>query len=110
MCKIDAFCHKRVQFLSMGMKQQVALATGCLTGARHLLLDEPMTALDPLNQKINRDTIRMLAESGRCIIMSSRILSNIDEMCEKITYIDNGNLIVDSSSCGSSDMYAKLYL
>lgn len=109
-CNIRSFCHKRVQFLSMGMKQQVALAMGYLTGARYLLLDEPMNALDPSNQKRNQSIIRMLAENGVCIIMSSHILSNIDEMCENIIYIDKKKLIVDTSSRGSSDMYAKLYL
>ena len=69
-----------------------------------------MNALDPSNQKRNQSIIRMLAENGVCIIMSSHILSNIDEMCENIIYIDKKKLIVDTSSRGSSDMYAKLYL
>ena len=46
-CAITSFLDKRVRALSLGMKQQAALAVGYMTGARYLILDEPMNALDP---------------------------------------------------------------
>ena len=46
-CKVDGFLNKRVRACSQGMRQQLTLAIAYMTGARYLLLDEPMNALDP---------------------------------------------------------------
>ena len=48
-CRVDGFGRKRVRSFSQGMKQQLTLAIAYATGARYLLLDEPMNALDPTN-------------------------------------------------------------
>ena len=64
-CRIDSFLNKRVRFLSLGMRQQAALTAAYLTGARYLLLDEPMNALDPTNLEVNSEIVRTCVPTAR---------------------------------------------
>lgn len=57
--------NKRVRACSQGMRQQLTLAIAYMTGARYLLLDEPMNALDPTNVQLNSAIMRSLAQRGR---------------------------------------------
>ncbi len=76
------------------MKQQLTLAIAYAMGARYLLLDEPMNALDPEQGGIRASQIlRKLADSGTCIIMSSHILDSVDRLCDEILFLKDGRLI-----------------
>ncbi|MDY2777062.1 MAG: ABC transporter ATP-binding protein [Collinsella sp.] len=109
-CRIDGFLDKRVRNLSLGMKQQASLAAGYLTGARYLLLDEPMNALDPTNLEINSRIIRTLCGKGVGILMSSHILGNVDTLSDKIVFIKNGSFVSAPEAVGGSQaMYRRLY-
>ena len=92
--RIDHFLNKRVRSLSQGMKQQLTLAIAYLTGARYLLLDEPMNALDPTNVAINSSVLRSLAAHGVGIIMSSHILDNVDQVSDAIVFVKDGKLLL----------------
>ncbi len=83
--QIGEFAKMRVRTLSQGMKQQLTLAIAYATGARYLLLDEPMNALDP-SRVVCRPDLGKLADSGTCIIMSSHILDSVDRLCDKICF------------------------
>ena len=76
-----------------GMKQQLTLAIAYATGARYLLLDEPMNALDPSRVDLHSEILRKLADSGTCIIMSSHILDSVDRLCDEILFLKDGRLI-----------------
>lgn len=73
--------------LSQGMRQQVLLACAYATNARYLLLDEPMNALDPGNVRSNTRLLRQLAKDGAGILLSSHILSNVDDLCDVVLLI-----------------------
>ena len=75
------------------MKQQLTLAIAYATGARYLLLDEPMNALDPSRVDLHSEILRKLADSGTCIIMSSHILDSVDRLCDEILFLKDGRLI-----------------
>ena len=75
--QIGEFAKMRIRALSQGMKQQLTLAIAYATGARYLLLDEPMNALDPSRVDLHSEILRKLADSGTCIIMSSHILDSV---------------------------------
>ena len=82
-CRIDGFLGKRVRACSQGMKQQLTLAIAYMTGARYLLLDEPMNALDPTNVQLNSRILRGLAQHGVGVLMSSHILENVDQLSDE---------------------------
>lgn len=92
------------------MKQQASLAAGYLTGARYLLLDEPMNALDPTNLKVNSDIIRGLCDSGAGILMSSHILGNIDDLADCVLFIKDGAFVHGlGASADTEAEYRKLF-
>ena len=92
-CRIRDFLDKKVCRLSLGMKQQATPAAGYITGARYLLLDEPMNALDPTNLKVNSDIIRGLCDSGTGALMSSHILGNTDDLADYVLFIKDGAFV-----------------
>ena len=109
-CRIDSFLGKRVRFLSLGMRQQVALAVGYLTGARYLLLDEPMNALDPTNLELNSEIVRSLCGDGVGVLMSSHILGNVDDLADDVLFIKGGKLVSDPGTRrGSAAVYKELF-
>ena len=86
------------------MKQQLALAVAYCTGARYLLLDEPMNALDPGNVALNSYIMKRLAAQGTSILLSSHILSNLDELCDSLLVIRGGSLarVIPDRACGGA--------
>ena len=98
-CKVDGFLSKRVRACSQGMRQQLTLPIAYMTGARYLLLDEPMNALDPTNVQFNSAIMRSIAKQGTGIIMSSHILDNVDQLSDKILFVkDKGLVLFDPSA------------
>lgn len=101
LCRVDGFLNKRVRACSQGMRQQLTLAIAYMTGARYLLLDEPMNALDPTNVQLNSDIMRSLARRGTGIIMSSHILDNVDQLSDKILFVKNAGLVLFDPAAGA---------
>lgn len=112
-CRIDGFLGKRVRACSQGMKQQLTLAIAYMTGARYLLLDEPMNALDPTNVQLNSRILRGLAQRGAGVLMSSHILENVDQLSDEILFVRDGKLVMfdpDAGPARALDIYNQLYL
>ncbi|HSJ15931.1 MAG TPA: ABC transporter ATP-binding protein [Longimicrobiales bacterium] len=83
--------------LSRGMKQKLAIACGLLHAPRALLLDEPLTGLDPGAIRRTKQTIRRQAENGAAVILSSHLLGLVEELCTRILIIDHGRLIASGT-------------
>ena len=79
--------------LSRGMKQKLAIACGLLHDPRALLLDEPLTGLDPGAIRRMKRTIRDRAERGAAVILSSHLLGLVEELCSRILVIQNGEMV-----------------
>lgn len=109
-CRVDGFGRKRVRSYSQGMKQQLTLAVAYATGARYLLLDEPMNALDPTNVAVQGGLIRKAAAKGGCVVLSSHILGNVDELCDTVLFLKDGKLLRYSGEPRSAgELYRKLF-
>ncbi len=76
--------------LSRGMRQKVAVACAFLHDPVALLLDEPMTGLDPRGIRSLFDSLRERAASGAAIIISSHLLSQIDQLCSRFLILNEG--------------------
>lgn len=112
LCGLTGYLNKPVRAYSSGMKQQLALAVAYCTGVRYLVLDEPMNALDPGNVALNTYIMKRLALQGMSILLSSLILSNLDELCDTMLAIKDGSLIraaLDAESGGAREVYERLF-
>jgi ABC-2 type transport system ATP-binding protein len=83
--------------LSRGMKQKLAIACGLLHSPRVVFFDEPLTGLDPAGIRRMKDTMRRLANDGTAIILSSHLLSLLEEVCTHVLILKQGEKIADGS-------------
>lgn len=88
--KKDAY----VESLSRGMKQRLCLAKTLVHDPKVMLLDEPASGLDPRARIEIRELLKELQSMGKTIIVSSHILPEMEEFCNKIGIIERGELIV----------------
>lgn len=85
---LDIPVHK----CSQGMKQLVAITVAMCTGARLLLLDEPLSALDPTNTNQVATALKRYTMRGRTVLMSTHNLANVENSCDDILYLKNGGI------------------
>jgi ABC-2 type transport system ATP-binding protein len=83
--------------LSRGMKQKLAIACGLLHEPRALLLDEPLTGLDPGAIRRMKRTILERARAGAAVILSSHLLGLVEELCSRILVIQRGEMVAMGS-------------
>lgn len=83
---------KKARQFSMGMKQRLGLALALLNQPKLLILDEPTNGLDPLGIQALRELIRSLPAQGISVILSSHILSEVENTVDSIGIIANGQL------------------
>jgi ABC-2 type transport system ATP-binding protein len=79
--------------LSRGMKQKLAIACGLLHDPRALLLDEPLTGLDPVGIRRMKTTIMHRAGAGTAVILSSHLLHLVEEICTRVLVMQRGRVI-----------------
>jgi ABC-2 type transport system ATP-binding protein len=83
--------------LSRGMKQKLAIACGLLHSPRVLILDEPLTGLDPAGMRRMRATISAYARSGAAVILSSHLLTLVEELCTSLFVIRRGRAVASGT-------------
>jgi ABC-2 type transport system ATP-binding protein len=88
---------KQVGEFSLGMKKRLALAVALLHEPEILILDEPTSGLDPRGVKALRTLLLNLNKKGLTIILSSHVLSEVQEMCTHVAIINKGKLIRQES-------------
>jgi ABC-2 type transport system ATP-binding protein len=79
--------------LSRGMKQKLAIACGLMHDPSALLLDEPLTGLDPVGIRRMKETIAARARDGAAVILSSHLLHLVEELCTRILVIRRGQAV-----------------
>ena len=80
--------------LSRGMRQKVAIACGYLHEPRAILLDEPLTGLDPRGIRTMKESIRDRAHAGAAVIISSHLLSLVEDMCTSVLMMNRGRVVL----------------
>jgi ABC-2 type transport system ATP-binding protein len=79
--------------LSRGMRQKLAIACGLLHEPRALILDEPLTGLDPGGMRKMKNTIADRAKAGSAVILSSHLLHLVEELCTKLLVMRKGSCV-----------------
>lgn len=85
---------RRTAGYSKGNRQKVALIAALSTRAELLLLDEPTSGLDPVMEQRFIDTIREVAAQGRTVLLSSHIMAEVEQLCDRVTIIRAGRAVV----------------
>jgi ABC-2 type transport system ATP-binding protein len=93
-CGLEPEMHKKIGALSKGYKQRVGLAQAIIHDPEILILDEPTTGLDPNQVADIRALIKDLGKE-KAILFSTHILSEVEEVCNRVIIINNGKIIVD---------------
>jgi len=84
--------HKKISQLSGGMTQKVGLAQALLHEPKLLVLDEPLGGLDPLSRHQFKDIVLKLGQKGTTILFSSHILSDVQDVADRIGIINRGRI------------------
>ena len=85
--------RKKSRAYSKGNRQKVALVAALASDAELLLLDEPTSGLDPLMEAAFRGCIEEERRSGRTVLLSSHILSEVEALCDRVTIIKDGKTV-----------------
>ena len=87
-----AALSRRVETYSKGMRQKLGLMGALLTGCDLMILDEPMSGLDPLARARVKDLILCCRDEGRTVFLSSHILADMDEICDRVAVLHDGRI------------------
>ena len=107
MFKLNTRINDKVKKYSLGMKQRLGIACALIKKPKLLILDEPTNGLDPLGIKELREIIKNISEERNVtVLISSHILSEIENICDRIFIIDNGYIIdeIDVEDMKSHEM------
>lgn len=83
---------------SKGMSQKVALARALIHDPSHLLLDEPTAGLDVMSARQVRNLITRARDDGKCVIVSTHILSEAERLCDRLVFLDRGQVVAEGTS------------
>ena len=90
-CTLDKFLSKKIRTLSKGQQQRVSFAQAIIHNPPNLILDEPISGLDPAQILQMRDLIKNLSKT-KAVLMSTHILQEVRSLCSDIYIMSNGNI------------------
>jgi lantibiotic transport system ATP-binding protein len=95
--RLTKVANRLAKEYSLGMKQRLGIATALLSNPDLLILDEPTNGLDPSGIQEIRELIKELPGAGMSVLVSSHLLSEIDQMATQVGIINNGKMIFQDS-------------
>lgn len=101
---------ERYRDYSLGMKQRLGVGVALLGGPDLLILDEPTNGLDPAGMTQMRDLITELAADGHTVLLSSHLLAEVQQICDRVGVISGGQLLTQSTVAelrGSSSLLVR---
>jgi ABC-2 type transport system ATP-binding protein len=90
------WADKKVQDLSKGMQQKVQFIGTILHNPELLILDEPFTGLDPINQEVLEEIVKEFQSRGTTILFSTHLMDHAERLCERVCLISKGEKVLDS--------------
>lgn len=104
---LESWSHQKVEKLSKGMQQKVQFIASVLHQPDLLVLDEPFSGLDPLNQDFVKEIIHELREGGTTILLSAHQMSLVEELCDDICLINRGREVLSGNLSQIKDGYQE---
>ena len=87
----------KVKSLSKGNQQKVQLISTLIHQPKLVILDEPFSGLDPVNASLLEEGIKELKRNGSCVIFSSHDMNNVEEICDNLIMLRNGEMVLEGS-------------
>lgn len=92
---LENWADKKVEELSRGMHQKLQFAVTIINNPELVILDEPFSGLDPLNQDLLKEIISQMRNEGRTVIFSTHVMSEAEKLCDYILLINKGKAVLD---------------
>ena len=102
--------NKLAREFSLGMKQRLGIAMALINNPKLLILDEPTNGLDPVGIAELRELIKSFTNDGITVLISSHILSEIDQVADKVGILVNGKLAYEGENNKGSDHLENLFM
>lgn len=93
--EVSEYENRKLETLSKGNQQKVQLAATLVANPDIVILDEPFSGLDPVNSQILKDVVNELIAEGKLVIFSSHQMSYVEEFCDNIAIINQGEVVLD---------------
>jgi len=87
---LGSSANTKIEKLSKGMAQKVQLATAVVNAPKLLILDEPFSGLDPVNQGLLEDEIKRLSREGSTIVFSTHVMQHAERLCDRLLLLADG--------------------
>jgi ABC-2 type transport system ATP-binding protein len=94
---LKEFANKPTDALSKGMGQKVQLLASIAHDPEFVILDEPFSGLDPVNQEVLEEIIRDMARRGQTVLFSTHVMQHAERLCERILLIAKGRMVFDGT-------------
>jgi len=105
--EIGDWADKKVEELSKGMQQKIQFAAAVLGKPKVLILDEPFSGMDPVNQNLFKDTILDLNRQGTTIVFSTHQMETAERLCKEIALINKGKLVLSGTLAKVKEGFGK---
>lgn len=101
---------KPVAHYSKGMKQRLLICRALLNDPDLLILDEPTSGLDLASVELIRSRVRLFAEQGKAVFMSTHSLEEADELCSRVAFVNHGKIIAEGDPASLKLRYGQDYV
>jgi ABC-2 type transport system ATP-binding protein len=103
---LDEHKKKKVKELSKGMQQKAQLITTLVHNPKLVIIDEPFSALDPVNTQMVKDILREQRDLGKTIVMCTHQMHQVEELCDRLVLINQGQTVLYGSLSEVQKKYA----
>lgn len=104
---LEEYRNKKLETLSKGNQQKIQIAQAFLNDPDILILDEPFSGLDPVNSEMFKQAIKDFRAQNKLVIFSSHQMAYVEEICDDVTIINHGNIVVSSNLNDLKRQYGK---
>lgn len=104
---LDAYADRPVERLSKGLAQKVQLATALVNAPRLLLLDEPFSGLDPVNQTMLQEEILGAARQGATVVFSTHVMEHAERLCTRLVVLADGRKVFDGDQAAAKALLPR---
>jgi len=94
---LSAWARTTIDKLSKGMSQKVQLATALVNGPRLLILDEPFSGLDPVNQGVLEEIVREMATGGATVLFSTHVMQHAERLSDRLLLLSRGRKLFEGT-------------
>lgn len=110
MVKLEDVADRPVAGFSKGMARRVTLASALIGKPELLVLDEPTSGLDPVSTKEVKTLIKALSQGGMTILMTSHLLADAEDVCDRVAILNHGHKVADGKVSGLGGSLEEFFL